>query len=77
MKKEEERVCETMINGYLCALSHYNVRNITLQCTQYHTTMYLYMCTGVNVTIMLRYGHTLKLYNDDCTDNAAMTKDKH
>ena len=23
------------------------------------------------------YGHTLKLYNDDCTDNAARTKDKH
>ena len=53
------------------------VCTITLQCTQYHTTMYLYMCTGVNVTIMLRYGHTLKLYNDDCTDNAAMTKDKY
>ena len=23
------------------------------------------------------YGHTLKLYNDDCTANAARTKDKH
>ena len=23
------------------------------------------------------YGHTLKLYNGECTDNAARTKDKH
>ena len=52
-------------------------------CVHYHTTMYMYMCTCINVTLMgLRlmsscYGHPLKLYNDDCTDNAARTKDKH
>ena len=31
-EEREERGGETMINGYLCALSHYNVRNLTLQC---------------------------------------------
>ena len=49
VKKEEERVCETMINGYLCALSHYNV----------HVHVHVY--TGVNVTIMLLWTHTQTL----------------
>ena len=53
--KKEERVCETMINGYLCAISHYNVH------------VHVYRCKCNNYA----------LYNDDCTDNAAMTKDKH
>ena len=50
-------------------------------CVHDHTTMY--MCTCIDVTLMgLRlmstcYGHTLTLLHDDCTDNAARTKDKH
>ena len=41
-------------------------------CVHYHTTMYMYMYIQ-----SCCYGHTLKLYNADCTDNAARAKDKH
>ena len=49
MKKEEERVRETMINGYLCALSHYNVHVHVYRCK---CNNYAAMDTHSNFTMM-------------------------
>ena len=55
-----------MINGYLCARSHYNVHVYMYRCNTY----------GVETHVNLLWTHTQTLH-DDCTDNAARTKDKH